>query len=273
MSPRRSPPSPRRGPWVSLVLVGVALWGLYRLARPPSPHVVQVSAATLAALQDDFVRQHGESPTPAQVEGLVDDWVERELLVREARARGLDRADPIVRRRLAQKMRFVLEESEPVDDPGDEILQRWLDEHPESYRRPPRRGFVHVFVAGHGAGSQARARRWVTRLEAGEDPTGQGDAFAHGPAQGPADPTALAQRYGEGFAQAVQAAPVGRWVAIESSFGWHAVHVNVEQPGGTRPLSRIRDRVLADWQRQRRADNLARGLQALRQRASVQVAP
>ncbi|MEM9460275.1 MAG: peptidylprolyl isomerase [Myxococcota bacterium] len=273
MSPPRSPPSPRRGPWVSLVLVGAVLWGLYRLARPPSPHEVEVRAATVAALEDDFVRQHGESPTPAQVQGLVDDWVERELLVREARARGLDRADPIVRRRLAQKMRFVLEQAEPVDDPGDEILQQWLDEHPRSYRRPSRRGFVHVFVAGHDASSQAQARRWVARLEAGEDPTGQGDAFAHGPVQGPADRAALGQRYGESFAQVVQAAPVGRWVAIESSFGWHAVHVDVEQPGVALPLAQVRDRVLADWQRQRRDQNLARGLKALRQRASVRVVP
>lgn len=255
-----------------MLLLGVGLWGLYRLARPERAAVVQVGAATLEALREDFERQHGEAPTSDQLDALVEDWVERELLVREARARGLDRADPIVRRRLAQKMRFVLEQGEPTDDPGDEVLARWVDAHPDDYRRPARRGFVHVFVTGHDAQAQAEGRRWVERLSAGEDFTGRGDAFAHGPRQGPADLSALAGRYGEGFARAVQAAVPGRWFAAESSFGWHAVRVDAEQPGAVPPLPQIRPRVLADWQRQRRADNLERGVQALRRRVAVEVA-
>lgn len=256
-----------------MLLLGLALWGVYRLARPSSPGVVQVDASTLAALRDDFRRQHGEAPTPAQTQALVDDWVERELLIREARARGLDRADPIVRRRLAQKMRFVLEGGAWADDPGDGVLQGWVDAHPDDYRRAPRRGFVHVFVADHEAEAEAEARRWVQRLEAGEDPAGRGDAFAHGPRQGPADAATLAGRYGEGFARAVEAAAPGRWFAAESIFGWHAVRVDAERPGAVPPLSQIRPRALADWQRQQRADSLARGVEALRQRASVEMRP
>ncbi len=82
---------------------------------------------------------------------------------------------------------------------------------------------------------------------------------------------ALVRRYGEPLAQAVAAAAVGRVVVVRSSFGWHALRVDAEQPGRLPPLSELRPRVLADWQRQRRADNLARGLAELRARVPVEV--
>lgn len=258
---------------MGLLLVGAGLWGVYRLARPPVTDRIEVREATVAALREDFTRREGRPPTVEESEALVSDWVEREVLVREALAQGLDRADPIVRRRLVQKMRFVLEESGPLDDPGDDALAEFVEAHIGDYRRAPRRGFVHVFVAGSAEDARAEASRWVQRLEGGEDPQGQGDAFAHGTHQSPAERDAIARRYGDDFAQAVEAAAVGRWFPARSSFGWHAVQVDAERPGAVPPLAQIRARVLADWQRQQRRDNRRRGVQALVDRYDVEVSP
>jgi len=260
-----------RGPWLALLLVGTVLWGLHRVARGPEPRMLVVTAETVAALREDLARQHGREPTAAEVDARVDEWIEDELLVREARALGLDRADPIVRRRLAQKLRFALEDADGVDDPGDEVLAAWHREHAERYRRPPRRGFTHVFVAGHDAGAQARAEALVEALEGGADPAGRGDAFPHGGDQGPADHQALADRYGEELARAVAAAPVGQWLAARSSFGWHALRVDDERPGELPALHEIRARVLADWQLEHRASSLERELAVLRERWNVEV--
>ena len=262
----------RRGrPWLSLVLVGGGLFGLHRLVRPPTAPGIEVRAGTVAALEADFAGREGRAPTEAELDGLIEDWVQQELLVREARAQGLDRADPIVRRRLAQKMRFVLEDAAPLDDPGDAVLQAWLDEHAAAYRRPPRRGFTHVFIAGTDEGSRALARDWVDRLRGGASPRGQGDAFAHGPRQGPVAIAAIARRYGEGLAEVVAAAPVGRWVLAPSSFGWHALRVDEERPGAVPDLDAVRARVLGDWRQQQRVEHRRRGLAALRERTRVTV--
>jgi peptidyl-prolyl cis-trans isomerase C len=260
-----------RGPWPALVLVGAALWVLYRLAEGPEAHTLVVSTDTVAALAAGFSQQHGREPTAAELEALVDAWVEEELLIREARAQGLDRADPIVRRRLAQKLRFVLEDLDAVDDPGDAVLAAWHHAHAEHYRRPPRRGFTHGFVAGLDGAAKARAQALARALEQGADPAGQGDAFPHGSHQGPVDHAALADRYGDELAQAVAAAPMGRWFAVRSRWGWHALRVDDERPAAIPPLSQIRARVLADWQVERRATNLAQGLTALRERYRVEV--
>jgi peptidyl-prolyl cis-trans isomerase C len=260
-----------RGPWPALLLVGVALWGLHRAAQGPEPRTLVVTAETMTALREGLAREHGREPTAAEVEARVDEWVEDELLVREARALGLDRADPIVRRRLVQKLRFSLEDQDGVDDPGDDVLAQWHRTHAERYRHPPRRGFSHVFVEGLDAAARARAEALVVALEGGADPAGRGDAFPHGSRQGPADHRALVDRYGEGLADAVAAAPLDRWIAARSSFGWHALRVDDERPGELAPLSEVRARVLADWQLDRRAQSLEQGLVALRERWRVEV--
>lgn len=259
-----------RGPWPLLLLVGTTLWGLHHVAQGPGPRTLVVSEATVAALREGLVRDHGREPTAAELDARIEAWVEDELLVREARALGLDRADPIVRRRLTQKLRFALEDDDGVDDPGDEVLAAWVDEHAALYRRPPRRAFTHVFAAGLDAAARSRAEALAAALDGGADPAGLGDAFPHGARQGPADGAAFAARFGEELAQAVAAAPTDRWIAARSRFGWHALRITDERPGQLPPLPEIRARVLADWQLERRAHNLARGLVELRERWHVQ---
>ena len=53
---------------------------------------------------------------------LVSRLVEENLLAREARALGLDQNDTIVRRRLAQKLNFLVEDTSRIADPGEDEL-------------------------------------------------------------------------------------------------------------------------------------------------------
>ncbi|MEX1364740.1 MAG: peptidylprolyl isomerase [Nannocystaceae bacterium] len=261
----------RPGPWAGLLLAGSALWGLHRIARPPDAEVVRVSGPTVAALAERFSQQQGRAPTDDELGELVDAWVEGEILVREARARGLDRADPIVRRRLAQAMRFALEDADLPADPGDAVLEDWLDRHPDRYRRPARRGFEQVFVASEGERGRERAESIATQLRDGADPTTHGDAFPLGRREPPASTDALSRRYGDDFAQLVAAAPVGRWVVASSSFGWHVLRIDDESPGAQLPLAAARDRVLADWRAEQRERRLEAGLDELRERYRVEI--
>ncbi len=267
----RTPGGLTRRPWVGLLVAGVVLWGLYRLSRSSEPELITVPADAVAAMVEGFMADHGRPPDTAERQALVETWAEREMLVREARAQGLDRGDPIVRRRLVQAMRFTLEEAEPTGDPGGAVLTAWYEAHAERYRRPARRGFEQVFVAAPGGEAEAEALR--RRLLAGEEPGALGDAWAHGRRQPPAGHAALAGRYGEAFARGIEAAPRDRWVTLRSELGWHVVRVDDQRPGHLPPLDEIRARVLADWRVEQRAANLERGLQGLRGRYRVQEGP
>ena len=49
-------------------------------------------------------------PTTRELDGLIEDYIQEEIMYREAMAMGLDRDDAIIRRRLRQKMEFLSED-------------------------------------------------------------------------------------------------------------------------------------------------------------------
>ena len=50
-------------------------------------------------------------PTPAELKGLVDTYISDEVRYREGLALGLDKDDPVMRRRVLQKLDVIIEES------------------------------------------------------------------------------------------------------------------------------------------------------------------
>ena len=65
-----------------------------------------------------FTRTWQRPPTETELKGLVDDYVREEIATREALAMGLDRDDTVIRRRLRQKLEFLVEDS-PDAGAGD----------------------------------------------------------------------------------------------------------------------------------------------------------
>ena len=87
------------------------------------------------------------------------------MFYREGLALGLDRDDPIIRRRVAQKLEFVTEGPEAVE-PDDEQLQAYLDSHRELFAVEPRFSFRHLYLdpRRHGTSLVADAERMLAEL-------------------------------------------------------------------------------------------------------------
>jgi hypothetical protein len=84
-----------------------------------------------------FERVRQRAPTVTEREALIESWVRDEIFYREALAMGLEQDDPVVRRRLSQKVQFILDTGSDSAPPADAELQRWLDEHADQYRVEP----------------------------------------------------------------------------------------------------------------------------------------
>ena len=86
---------------------------------------------------------------------LTDDYVRGEVLYREALALDLDRDDPIIRRRLMQKMDYLAQgfydEIEPLTE---DDLTAFYEVNREDYRKPASATFTHVFVSSEKRGSE-----------------------------------------------------------------------------------------------------------------------
>lgn len=237
-----------REPLLHFAVLGLGLFALHRLVadRQSPPETVVIHADAEQRVTEQFVAMHGREPSQAELDGLLGELIDEELLYREGLALGLDRKDPIVRRRIVQRMRFVLEDAAAVE-PTDEQLRLHLRENPERYAGPEQFDVRHVFFSDSRPDAEARARACATR----EGQDCDGDAFAHGNALRGVTAPQLDADWGKGPGAAVEHASVGNWDAMQSGLGWHAFVVE-RRFRSSAELERVRERVAEDWRAEQR---------------------
>lgn len=130
-----------REPLVHFLLLGAVLFGVFALAGQwtnERPDRIVITPGLVENLQLGFTRSAKREPTPQELDAVIEDYVREEVLNREAVARGLDRDDPVVRRRLRERMEFLTEDSVEAAPPTDEQLNDFLQKHPETFRQKGR---------------------------------------------------------------------------------------------------------------------------------------
>ena len=105
------------------VLGGGLIFLAYWLCAAPEPDAIVVSPDMARSL-GGAVAATGPAAYGGGAGGVVGEYVDEELLVREACKQGIDRADPPIRERLADKMRFLFGGEPPP--PTREQLEAYL---------------------------------------------------------------------------------------------------------------------------------------------------
>jgi hypothetical protein len=210
-------------------------------------------------------------PTADELNRLIDGWIRQEVLYREGIALGLDQNDAIVRRRIAQKMDFILEGTVQVPDKA--ALQTWLDEHREKYLIPPQFAFEQRYFdpQRHAEALPGIISSAVAALNAEEDSS-------------LGDPTMLPDRmtltstpqidriFGSGFSAGLTDLPLGEWAGpVSSAFGDHVVRVVKREAERMPALDEVRGPVERDLLRFRAAESSDQAYEALRQSYVVRI--
>ena len=259
-----------RDPLVVFVLLGIGVFALdgwlagSETARP----AIEITPDEVERLRARWIAQWGEEPTDSDLQTLIDEAVDEEILYREALRLGLDRDDAIVRRRLAQKLTFILEDTGDTGPPSETEIEEYYARHAEGYRRPGRTTFDHVFLSGDSRADPAGdAAALLGQVRAGEGGGWRrlGDPFMLARSYADRSDQEIAGLFGRGFAEAVAGLPVGGWSGpVQSTYGRHLVRVNGRTAARAPALAEARDRVVADLREERRRERSLAAYQALR---------
>lgn len=258
-----------REPVLHFAILGALIFGIDAALSPSGGIELRVPDATRAALISDFERRTGKAPGTAETGVLVDHWIDEELLFREGRRLGLERGDPIVRRRVIQRMKALQRTMYPVEIPSDASLEAWLRAQGDRYELPPRAAFEHVFASGRHRDPKVRAEAHRVALNTGADPTKMGDPFPHARSAGLTELQSIERTYGPPFAEVVSRASVGKWNLAPSEFGWHVVRVLERESGGTAALDDVREVVEQDWMAEQERLVEEEALRGLREKAGL----
>ena len=277
-----------RSLWLVPVVLAVAACGSGPASDPGGGAVVaRVGDARLT--EGDLAEALGGAPTGLDSvtarEQLVEQWVQRELLVQEARKQGLD-DDPAVRRLLAENERATLEAA-ALDATFAQAPAQPTEAELEAYYQSNRDGLAlrepyvrlrHLRVADRARAGQARAALdraldspypdslfVLVAREFADDP--RGAAGLAGEYVSESRLRSLDQALGDRVAElpaggTVAVVPVGRT--------FHVVQVVDRVPAGTVPPFRLlRDELAERLAVQRRRTAEARLLQQLRSEAQA----
>lgn len=249
-------------PLVHFLLLGALLFALFAwkggTGGPTSTRIV-ITQGLVDHLATGFSRTWRRAPTDAELKGLVDEHVKEEIAQREALALGLDRGDTVIRRRLRQKVEFLLVEEASGAPPTDGQLGEWLRQHPDAFHVEPRVAFRQVLLRPDRRGDAARAdaQALLAKLRAAGpevaiDRLGDSSML---PGEQPLAPLPdVARAFGQEYAQALLRLEPGRWSGpVQSSFGLHVVLVREIAAGAAPTLEQVRPLVEREWLAERRA--------------------
>jgi hypothetical protein len=238
-----------REPLVHFLLLGALLflWSAWQGGGGPAGSTrIVVTPGVVDYLAAGFQRTWRRPPNELELKGLIDEHVKEEIAAREAMAMGLERDDIVIKRRLRQKLEFLLVDDAAAAPPTDAELQAWLDKHPDSFRVEPQLSFRQVLLRPErrGASMTADATKLLAKLRAvGPEVATQdlGDASML-PAETPLQPLReVANNFGQDFADALMKIAPGPWSGpVESSFGLHLVLVRERTEGAAADLATVR---------------------------------
>ncbi|MFI5403200.1 MAG: peptidyl-prolyl cis-trans isomerase, partial [Planctomycetota bacterium] len=156
-----------REPLVHFLVIGLALFAVYRARRPAPP----AATRRIVLTQGDLDRMTAEwraegrpAPSPEQMQALLEARIREEVLCREALDLGLDRDDAILQHRLAEKMDLLAEAG--LREPPREELEAFLKDNPKRFEVPPLASFRHLYFSFdlHGEDTEKTAAEALKRI-------------------------------------------------------------------------------------------------------------
>jgi len=268
-----------RAPLLQFVALGALIFAVDHLVqgeRTASQRQIVVDGQLRHRLQLINQTQSGFTPGPQQLERLVEDYIDDEVMYREALRLGLDQDDEIIRRRLIQKMQFLQRDLATAPKPGENELRTYYSAHPELLTTPMSVTFEQLyFSADHGGWKRAerRARHALDQVQ-------QLPVTSAAPLDDPY-PLQIASEeltridagriFGDTpIVDALFSTPEGQWSApVRSAYGWHLIKVGHRRLSDVAPFSQVRVQVESAFLQERTQLVQRRGLAALRARYDI----
>jgi hypothetical protein len=244
------------------LVAGAALFGIHRWLEPgeypnagPLPQV-HISEGDVSSLRQTWKLQWQREPTTDDLRGAVSQLLNERLLALEAHSLGLDENDTIGRRRLAQKLSFVIEGTTRILDPTEHDLEQFYASHADQFRTEARVSFTQVYFSPTRREDPAGdARAGLANLSAQGDnelEATMGDRLLLGSHFQDEGEQVVSKAFGREFAQALFRLALGTWSGpVESGYGLHLVRVSALNGSRLLPFAEVRAQVLEAWRRDR----------------------
>ena len=261
-----------REPFLHFLLLGALIFISHRFLSKrvdDEPQRIVITQGQITSMMIGFSRTWQRPPTREELERLIRDRVREEVYSREAVAMGLDQDDPVIRRRLQQKLEFVTDDVAALAEPTDAELAAYLKAHADVFHVDRKFTFSQVYLdpSKHAERLTQDADQLLIQLrQKGRDVDlySLGDAFLLEHQFEAAPATEISKQFGDKFVAKLGDFPVGQWYGpVESGYGVHLVFVEERTEGHLPELAEVRDAVRREWANALRLESNEKFFQSL----------
>jgi len=225
-----------------------------------------VTANTRAAVLEQQRNLKGGDLSAEEEEEAVDEFIDEEILLKEAYRLGLDK-DQIIRTRMLRKVRRIL--SIEQREPTELELKQYYSVHSEKYTQPTTINFDQIFFSlGNPPPDNV-----IQRLNEGQGSEQLGNSNSRFPKMMREQTLeAITARFGQHVGDAFMSAKNGVWFGpIISPHGEHFMHILSTQKNRVAPYSQVEKYVRKSWiKAEQRKDN-AISIGVLRNQYSIRI--
>ena len=247
-----------RDPLLHFLLLGGLLFVIYFTVNPAGDSTagnqIRVTTGDIDRFKQIFQKQWQRPPSQEELQGLIRAHLKEEILYREALAMGLEKDDTIVRRRLAQKVEFLITDVTVPSEVDDKELMAFYEKNAERYTRAVKLSFQHIYFNPDQRGERTldEANATLQTLQSTKAgtaiPDDLGDRFML-PLQYQQKFTGdIARDFGREFADQLATLTPGSWQGpIKSGYGVHLIYISEREAASVTPFAEVRERVKNDY--------------------------
>jgi len=249
-----------REPLLHFLFIGAALFFVFYTTQDrsnfnQSKDIIVISPSDINRLAYLFEKTWQRPPNDQELRGIVNENLKEEVLYREALKLGLDKDDTVVRRRMRQKMEFIIDDISEQTEPTNEQLEEFLKNHKDKFRVESQISFQQLFFKADRGPDKLKERINDIKNKLNKETILLQDA------ESLANTTILPRaiklatlseidnQFGRGFASQLSDLDQGQWIGpIKSEFGFHLVLTEEKVEEYIPKLSEIRRAVEREWQ-------------------------
>jgi hypothetical protein len=251
-------------------VIGICLYLVDTAMSADEDKNIFVSDQEILSLISAWRSQVGRDPTDDELARIINNLIDEEILYREALLLGLDQEDTIIKRRLAQKISFLKEESIP-EIPTTEELNQYYKNNKENYYIEPSFTFTHYYFSENNNSlerSQQALKALQDNSKVKSDPFYLGKTFANESLRN------INTNFGESFSKELITADLNVWNGpFESTYGHHIVYINSVNPGYIPEIEEVLRQVEVDFLQIKREQAVKGFLKNIRSEYTIFINP
>ena len=252
----------------ALIFIVYALFGRHSFSKDK----IVVTTQDIEYLTNLWMREWNRTPTKEELNNIINDYIQEEALYREALKLGLDKDDKIVRRRMAQKMKFIMEDNVEVKDPTEQELKQYFEKNKERYKESKRYSFYQIAFLG---GEESRMKALDIKEKLKSNPSGAETYGNH--TSIPYDISdksneEIDMMFGQGFSAHLKGLKLNEWQEpLRSGLGYHVINIYKTGKARIPEFEQIKSTVQEDWMKEEKQKLQAQKLKELIGRYDVEV--